>query len=163
MTTFTRQGLKALHAWTHDRLDLVVEYAARLPAEAFARQLPGFGYSSVRAQLVHVLQAEANWIHVLQGLAYDPPPDSSYPTAHDVGRLKRQVMAETLAYLDSLPEPQLNTDLVRPPEGWVGPLRSPAFILHHIATHAFHHKGQIAAMFRLLDAPIGDTDLQREE
>jgi uncharacterized damage-inducible protein DinB len=45
----------------------------------------------------------------------------------------------------------------------MGPLQTPAFILCHIITHAFHHKGQVVAMFRLAGQPAGDTDLQRDE
>jgi len=70
-------------------------------------------------------------------------------------------MAETLEYLDRLSEHDLNQDLLRVPERWVGPPRSPAFILHHVLTHAFHHKGQVVAMCRLLGHPAPDTDYQR--
>lgn len=40
-------------------------------------------------------------------------------------------------------------------------LRSPAFILLHVITHAFHHKGQVVAMLRILGYPAPDTDLQQ--
>ena len=59
-------------------------------------------------------------------------------------------------------EAELNADIARLPPEWVGPSRSPAFILHHVFTHAFHHKGQSVAMLRLLGHPAPDTDLQRE-
>ena len=74
---------------------------------------------------------------------------------------KRRTVAATIAYLDGLAEADLNAELTSLPEDWVGPPRSPAFILLHVVTHAFHHKGQIAAMFRLLGHPAPDTDLQR--
>jgi len=31
----------------------------------------------------------------------------------------------------------------------------------HVITHAFHHKGQIVAMLRILGYPAPDTDLQQ--
>jgi uncharacterized damage-inducible protein DinB len=43
----------------------------------------------------------------------------------------------------------------------VGELKSPAFILLHVVTHTFHHKGQVVAMLRTLGYPAPDTDLQR--
>jgi uncharacterized damage-inducible protein DinB len=43
---------------------------------------------------------------------------------------------------------------------WGGELRSPAFIVLHVITHAFHHKGQIVAMLRIQGYPAPDTDLQ---
>jgi uncharacterized damage-inducible protein DinB len=42
-----------------------------------------------------------------------------------------------------------------------GELRSPAFIVLHVKTHTFHHKGQIVAMLRILGYPAPDTDLQQ--
>ena len=37
--------------------------------------------------------------------------------------------------------------------------RTPALVMHHVLTHAFHHKGQIVAMCRMLGHPAPDTDL----
>jgi uncharacterized damage-inducible protein DinB len=59
-----------------------------------------------------------------------------------------------------LSEEQLNTTLTKRPVDWGGKLRSPAFILLHVVTHAFHHKGQVVAMLRILGYPAPDTDLQ---
>jgi uncharacterized damage-inducible protein DinB len=70
------------------------------------------------------------------------------------------VKAATIAYLDALPDSELNDVLARRPSDWHGDLRSPAFILHHVITHAYHHKGQVVAMCRLLGRPAPDTDLQ---
>jgi uncharacterized damage-inducible protein DinB len=159
---FTREGMAALHRWTHRRLDDLLWHAAGLPPGLFTRKVDGFGHGNVRDQMLHMLAAEAYWVRALQDLPDSTPPQPEYLTVEDVARRKQQVLAATLAYLESLTEEQLNAELDRRPQGWIGPLRSPAFILHHIATHAFHHKGQVAAMFRLLGHPLGDTDLQRE-
>ncbi len=160
---FTRDGLRALHTWTHARLDLLLQHVQALPREAFTQELPGLGRASLRDQLVHILLSESAWVQGLQDAAPMPGSDAQYATIADVRRLKQQVAAATASYMDSLTEEQLNSELARRPQGWVGPLRNPAFILLHVVTHAFHHKGQMAAMFRLLGHPIGDTDLQREE
>jgi uncharacterized damage-inducible protein DinB len=42
-------------------------------------------------------------------------------------------------------------------------VRTPALILHHLLTHAFHHKGQTVAMCRILGHPAPDTDLNQFE
>jgi uncharacterized damage-inducible protein DinB len=60
-----------------------------------------------------------------------------------------------------LSETQLNTRLTERPTKWFGELKSPAFILLHVITHTFHHKGQVVAMLRMLGYPAPDTDLQR--
>ena len=67
---------------------------------------------------------------------------------------------DDLHYLEGLTEEQLNTTLAERPVDWGGELRSPAFILLHVITHAFHHKGQVVAMLRILGYPAPDTDLQ---
>ena len=73
---------------------------------------------------------------------------------------KHRIREGTLAYLGSLTEDQLNTTLNERPADWGGELKSPAFILLHVITHAFHHKGQVVAMLRIVGYPAPDTDLQ---
>ena len=158
---FTRTGLRALHTWTHERLDLLLSHAALLTAEQFVAEIPGFGAPSIRDQLSHVIQCEQGWVHALQDMPWTPWPHEDYTTPDHLRKAKQLVMKETIAYLDQLSDAQLNTELARRPMGWSGPLRTPAFILNHVITHAFHHKGQVVAMFRLLGRPASDTDLQR--
>jgi len=158
---FTRDGVRALHGWTHASLDLVVEHAGSLPAGLLVREVPGFSLPSLRHQFLHILSWEATWVCNLRGVpAGVLAPDDH----HDLTALieaKRRVKGETTAYLDGLTELGLNTELSSLPPEWVGPPRSPAFILLHVVTHAFHHKGQMASIFRLLGHPAPDTDMQR--
>lgn len=158
---FTKDGIRELHAWTHARLDLVIEHATTLSADEFARELPGFGQPTVRDQLMHLVGAEERWVQRLQGMPIRTWSAADYPTAAPLRAVKARVVQATLAYLDRLPEVALNTPLPRRPPEWIGELRSPAFILHHVLTHAFHHKGQVVAMCRLLGHPAPDTDLQQ--
>ena len=74
---------------------------------------------------------------------------------------KERVRLATRAYLDSLSDAELNRTLIARPREWVRELKSPAFILLHVVTHTFHHKGQVVAMLRTLGYPAPDTDLQR--
>lgn len=160
---FTKEGIRALHAWTHGCLDLVFDHAEKLAQAQFTREIDGFGIASVRNLLAHILYCEEGWVHALQDLPFAEWKYPDYPTVASLREAKKRVFAETLAYLDGLSDAQLNATLVRRPKGWTKPLRSPAFILHHILTHAFHHKGQVVAMFRMLGHPAPDTDLQRSE
>jgi uncharacterized damage-inducible protein DinB len=73
---------------------------------------------------------------------------------------KERIREGTRTYLGGLTEEQLNTTLAQRPVDWGGELRSPSFILLHVITHAFHHKGQVVAMLRILGYPTPDTDLQ---
>jgi uncharacterized damage-inducible protein DinB len=158
---FTKDGAKALHAWTHDALDLVFEHVATMPQELQVRELPGFGISSLREQLTHILIWESAWIHNLQDIPLRAWELDGCRSAESLRHPKRDVAAQTQTYIEGLSDAALNEALSSRPKDWVGPLRSPAFILHHVVTHAFHHKGQIAAMCRHLGHPMTDTDLQR--
>ena len=69
----------------------------------------------------------------------------------------------TLNYLSSLSEQRLITATeLHFPDGDIA-VRTPALILHHVLTHAFHHKGQIVSMCRILGYPAPDTDLNNFE
>ena len=77
--------------------------------------------------------------------------------------LQQEVSRRTHAYLSNLTDRQLNTDTeLHFPDGDVA-VRTPAFVLHYVLTHAFHHKGQIVAMCRPLGYPAHDTDLNQFE
>lgn len=159
---FTKEGIRALHGWTHDSLDLVYAHALALTPQQFVIEIPGFGRASVRDQLMHVIACEQGWVHGLQNLSWSKWSGADFPTAASLQAAKEQVKNETIAYLEGLSDQQLNTELTDRPANWVRPPGTPAFVLHHVLTHAFHHKGQVVAMFRLLGCPAPDTDLQRE-
>ena len=160
--TIPTAAVRELHARTHECLDLVVNHMARLPEDMLLKEVTGFGWSTLREQLVHVLSAEMAWVQGLQLLPIVRLNAADYSTIDDLREAKRKAMAATIAYLDSISEDQFNRNLERYPAEWMGPQQTPAFILLHIITHAFHHKGQMVAMLRLLGYPAPETDLQAE-
>jgi len=161
--TFTLDGMRQLHSWTHASLTLVLDHLATLPAAAYETELPGFGSSSVRAQVMHIFNCEAFWIHTLRSLPYTDEDPTDWPTVSHVRDLQHRTMRQTLAYLSTLSERQLNSATkLHFPDGDTA-VRTPALILHHVFTHAFHHKGQIVAMCRILGHPAPDTDLNQFE
>lgn len=157
---FTKSGILELHATTHERLDLLLRHIATVPEELRHQPIPGFGHPSIWKQLVHVLMCEEGWVHDLQYKSFDGWSDEDCLTIAALLAHKNRIRAATQTYLGHLTEEQLNTTLTTPPVDWGGELRSPAFILLHVITHAFHHKGQIVAMLRILGYPAPDTDLQ---
>ena len=114
----------------------------------------------MRQQFIHVLFSEAAWICELQSLPL-PKLDTAAGTIDALRHMKKSVTGATITYLDSMSEHALNSKLDRYPVSWIGPQRTPGFILLHLITHGFHHKGQIVAMLRLLGYPAPDTDMQR--
>ncbi len=157
---FTKAGIMELHSTTHERLDLLLRHVASVPDEAWHKPIPGFGHASVWEQLVHILTCEEGWVHDLQNKSYAGWCAEDRPTMAALRASKDRIRVATRTYVASLTEEQLNMTIPERPADWGGELRSPAFILLHVITHAFHHKGQIVAMLRILGYPAPDTDLQ---
>ena len=113
--------------------------------------------------MIHIFNCEGLWTHALQKAAFRDEDPADWPTIPDARRLQHRVGANTLAYLSGLTDEQLNADAeLHFPDGDIA-IRTPAFVLHHVLTHAFHHKGQIVSMCRTLGYPAPDTDLSRFE
>ena len=157
---FTKSGIIELHATMHERLDLLVSHVATVPDDLHRKPISGFGHPSIWKQLVHILTCEEGWIRDLENKAFAGWREEDCPTIPDLLVDKERIRKATRIYVDDLTEEQLNTTLTNRPVDWGGELRSPAFILLHVITHAFHHKGQVVAMLRILGYPAPDTDLQ---
>jgi len=157
---FPRNGILELHTLMHERMDLLLRHVATVPDELWRKQVPGFGHPTVWRQLVHILTCEEGWLHDLQNRPFAGWTGEDCPTMPALEAAKARIQRATQAYLGDLREDELNTTLAERPLDWGGELRSPAFILLHVITHAFHHKGQVVAMLRILGYPAPDTDLQ---
>jgi uncharacterized damage-inducible protein DinB len=158
---FTTAGLKAFHAGAHASLDVLLAHLQTMHADLLLTDLPGFARPNIRDQMFHTIACEISWIHGLQLLPLPKLSADDYVTVESLAQFKRRAMMETIEYLDRQTEDELNRVLPQVPERWLGPPRSPAFIVHHVLTHAYHHKGQVVAMCRLLGHPAPDTDYQR--
>ena len=160
---FTVDGVRKFHGWTHTSLSLVLDHLSTMPEDDYVRPVSGFGFHTLREQTIHVFNCEGFWIHTLQGLPYADRTTGECPALADVRRLQKEVSQSTHAYLSTLTEQQLNGDTeLHFSDGDVA-VRTPALVLHHVLTHAFHHKGQIVAMCRALGHPAPDTDLNQLE
>jgi uncharacterized damage-inducible protein DinB len=160
---FTLEGIRKFHAWTHESLALLFDHLAVLPADDYTKELPGFGYASVHAQVIHLLGCEARWVRRLQVKPIGDWDPALWPSIAEARSLQREVTTQTLAYLSDLTNQQLNASTTLHFSDGDTALRTPALVLHHVLTHAFHHKGQIVAMCRILGYPAPDTDLNQFE
>lgn len=156
---FTVDGVRKLHRWTHSCLDVALDHLSTIPASDYAREVPNFGFRTLREQVIHIFNCERVWVHMLQGLPYVDRATGEFPTAADARRLQQEASGGTHTYLLGLTDERLNADTeLRFPDGMVE-IRTPAFVIHHVLTHAFHHKGQVVAMCRALGHPAPDTDM----
>lgn len=160
-SVFTIEGAREFHRWTHASITILLDHLSTIPADEYVREVASFGFPTLRQQVIHIFNCEGVWISALQRLPYVDRTSADCPTISDAKLLQRQMREQTLAYLSSLTDQQFNTATeLRFPDGDRF-ARVPAFILHHILTHAFHHKGQIVAMCRALGHPAPDTDMSQ--
>jgi uncharacterized damage-inducible protein DinB len=160
---FTLPGIRQFHSWTHASLTLLLDHLSTMPATEYVKEVPGFGFPTIRAQVIHILNCEGLWIHTLQALPFVDQDPANLPTISDARRLQSEVSMGTLDYLSGLSEERLVAATeMHFPDGDIA-VRTPALILHHVLTHAFHHKGQIVVMCRILGYPATDTDLSNFE
>jgi uncharacterized damage-inducible protein DinB len=156
---FTIDGVRKFQGWTHACLNAALDHLSTMPTNDYVKEVSGFGFPTLRDQTIHIFNCEGFWVHTLQGLPYANRTVEDCPVFADVRRLQKEVSKSTHAYLSTLTNQQLNADAeLHFPDGDVA-ARTPAFVLHHVLTHAFHHKGQIVAMCRALGHPAADTDL----
>jgi uncharacterized damage-inducible protein DinB len=158
---FTKSGIIELHTLMHERIDFLLRHVASVPDHLCHKSIPGFGHPSIWKQLVHILTCEEGWVDDLQNKRFAGWHEEDCATMAELLAAKSRIRGATQSYVSQLSEEQLNTTLATPPVDWGGELRSPAFILLHVITHAFHHKGQVVAMLRILGYPAPDTDLQQ--
>jgi uncharacterized damage-inducible protein DinB len=157
---FNKTGIMELHELMHERMDLLLRHVATVPDDLTRKAVAGFGHPTICRQLVHILTCEEGWIHDLQNKVFAGWTEEQCPTMAGLLSAKERIHDATRTYLSALTEEQLNTTLAVRPVEWGGELRSPAFIVMHVITHTFHHKGQVVAMLRILGYPAPDTDLQ---
>lgn len=152
-------ALLDLHGRVHRMLAGLLEQCGGLTPEELDRELPGFGYPSIRLQLHHVLAAERYWTGVLRGELLVDEDEADFPTVPDLERLRRQVAEATRAWLAAQTPQALSR--ARDCLVWGGAVRSlvPAAALLRPMTHAHHHAGQVLAMIRLLGREPRGADL----
>jgi uncharacterized damage-inducible protein DinB len=160
---FTLDGVGKFHEWTHASLALLLDHLSAISPTDYAKALPAFGFPTLQEQVIHIFNCESFWIHTLQGLPHVDRSPAECPAVVDAKLFQQEVSRQTHAYLSELTEQKLNTiEELHFSDGDIA-VRTPALVLHHVLTHAFHHKGQIVAMCRELGNPAPDTDLNQFE
>lgn len=160
---FTLDGIRKFHGWTHASLSLLLDHLASIPAAEYEKALPGAAFPALRDQVIHIFNCEGFWIHKLQGHSYVDRGPAQCPAVSDARLFAQEVGERTHAYLSGLTDRQLNSGAELHFQDGDFAVRTPALVLHHVLTHAFHHKGQIVAMCRALGHPAPDTDLNQFE
>jgi uncharacterized damage-inducible protein DinB len=160
---FTLDGIRKFHAWTHACLYLLLDHLATIDNADYRREVPGFGFATVHRQVIHIINCEVFWVDLLRGVPSADHDPAQFPLVADARRLLEEVGRQTSRFLSELTIEQLNSTRELHFSDGDTARRTPAFVLHHVMTHAFHHKGQAVAMCRVLGCPAPDTDLSQIE
>jgi len=155
---YTPEALLDLQERTHRNLAALLDHCRELDAEQLNRELPGFGYPTVRLQLHHAIGAQEYWLGVLHGVVEVEDNDADFPTIDTLEAWRARVFAATEIYLRGVTADTLNT--ARPHLTWGGREKTmaPAHVILRTQTHLYHHQGQVLAMCRLLGKPAGGLD-----
>lgn len=151
---YTAAALLDLHERAHRSLEKLLAHCSTLSAEEFDRELPGFGYPSVRLQLHHEIGAEQYWIGVLEGRMQADDDEAEYPTLESLQEFRAEVFVVADRYLRGASEAELNTPREMVTFGGHTRTLIPALVVVRTATHLYQHQGQISAMCRLFGHPI---------
>jgi uncharacterized damage-inducible protein DinB len=158
---FSKEGVLAFHGWTQVSYGILFRHAALLPHEAFVRSLDGFGFPTVRDQLLHIAICEDFWVTIANGREFIEWDHQSFHDAPAIFTAYQPVAARTREWISGMTtEELLQPRKVLFSEG-NSALVAPAPMLHHVLTHGYHHKGQIVAMCRILGYPAPETDLDK--
>lgn len=118
------------------------------PASKYARTVKGI--------LLHIINVEESWIHYVTRRALPdwPEEDHSLNTVMAIQDRLKEVFAETMLFLNSVPVEDLNR-VVQVPENGVPKL---SWILWHVLEQHIHHRGELFLCLSLLgkDRPVID-------
>ena len=93
----------------------MLDHLSTIPASEYAREVPGFGFPTLREQVIHIFNCEGFWIHALQGQALQGLPyrdrnPAGCPSVADARLLQREVSEQTLVYLAGLTDQQISSN-----------------------------------------------------
>jgi hypothetical protein len=98
MFVFTTDGIQQLHEWAHASISIVLDHLSTFPAADYQKELPGFGFSTLQKQVVHIFNCEGFWIHVIKGLPYVDRDPATCSDVADARLLQQQVSRWTEEY-----------------------------------------------------------------
>lgn len=123
-------------------------------------RMQGHSWGNIHAMLVHMMSAEAVWLQRWKGTspkAYLNEDD--YPMLADIKMRWSQQEADMRAFLSLQTEESLETEIA------YNNFRNEAFrvplwqMVLHAANHATHHRGELAAMFALMNVPHPEEEV----
>ena len=147
--------LFAYNQWANNR---VLNNASELFLKDLKKK-HGHSWGSIHDVLVHMMSAEWIWLRRLQG--HSPKgllSPQEFSTIESIRTRWSTIASNQLAFIRDQDEQSLMLHVsYRNTAGKAFTLKVWQ-ILVHVANHATHHRGELAAMFAVLDAPHDEED-----
>ncbi len=142
--------------WANKRYFAVAENLT----EEQLHKMQGHSWGNVHAMFVHMMSSEWVWYQRWHGTSPKGHLDNKdFPTLASVKERWGKVEAEMRAYIESQSEESLQANITY--NNFRGEVFSvPLYqMLMHVANHETHHRGELAAMFALMDVPHPEEEL----
>jgi uncharacterized damage-inducible protein DinB len=147
------------NSWANHR---ILAACAKVSPEQYGASAGlGVGYTSLRATVVHIMDAERNWRLICQGGAladWEELSEADLPTLESLVERWQTEQGEMQAYIGSLTDDDLqgivrytlDTGTVRQRVLW--------HCLYHLANHGTQHRSEAAALLTSFGQSPGDFD-----
>jgi uncharacterized damage-inducible protein DinB len=153
--------LRTLFAYDSWANELLLDAVKKLPADTLRRDL-GTSHQSLLGTLVHLVAAEEIWLSRWKGA-----PRAKLTSLEEVGDLDSllewwgKVRDERDRYLASLGEADLEREMEMTTTSGTTYRHPYSDMFRHLANHSTYHRGQVAAMLRVIGEKPPSTDLIR--
>jgi len=155
---YDAESLLDIHERAHRNHAALLAHCRGFDTASIDRELEGFGYPTIRLQLIHGIGAELYWISVLEGKMDARDRDDEFRTVESIEGWRLEVAEATRRYLRSATTDRLNTPAPFVTWGAGERVLMPARVVMRTVTHLYHHQGQVVAMSRLLGRPASGLD-----
>ncbi len=130
-----------------------------LTIEQWGRNL-GHSWGSVHGVCTHLFAAEIIWLSRWKG---ESPASLlqpvEFPTFTELQQAWLGVDLEIMAFIDTLNDKRLNEPLTYTNTQGIQRTFPLSYLMLHVADHATHHRGELAAMLATLDVPHPETNI----
>ncbi|MBB6633201.1 DinB family protein [Cohnella thailandensis] len=150
--------LRQQYDWIRLARQNMFAFMEELPPRLLHQTVPGFGRGTIMRTQCHVVDSYRFW---LESYAFKRINEHWDISVHEIERADVKYARARFAEADELVQRFLNeyrdrwSEPIEQDESWQGYPKSPTPLLlfTHVATHEFHHKGQIVSMARHLGCP----------
>ena len=142
--------------WANNRYFAVAENLS----EELLHKMQGHSWGDIHAMFVHIMSSEWVWLQRWHGTS--PTGHLSkddFPTLASVKERWDKIEVEMRAYIESQTEESLQAKITYSNfrgETFSVPLYQ---MLMHVANHETHHRGELAAMYALMDVPHPEEEV----